>query len=104
MAASQPLISVIVPHLNQAEQLRRCLESLRRQTYPVEHFEIIVVDNGSKALPTAEVGEHPNAKLEREATPGPGPARNRGVAVARGNVLAFIDADCIADQGWLAQH
>ena len=40
-------------------------------------------------------------RLEHEPTPGPGPARNRGVEASRGDALAFIDADCIAHQDWL---
>jgi glycosyltransferase involved in cell wall biosynthesis len=99
---AEPFISVIIPHLNQPEHLGRCLQSLQRQTYPTARFEIVVVDNGSKALPTSVIEKHSNARLEQESSPGPGPARNRGVAVARGKLLAFIDADCIADEQWLA--
>jgi glycosyltransferase involved in cell wall biosynthesis len=99
---AEPFISVIIPHLNQPEHLGRCLQSLQRQSYPAARFEIVVVDNGSKALPTSVIEKHSNARLEQESSPGPGPARNRGVAVARGPLLAFIDADCIADERWLA--
>ena len=95
------LISVVIPHLNQSELLRRCLASLARQSYEGE-FEIVVVDNGSKALPREIVAQFPNARLEQEATPGPGPARNRGVALSRGEILAFTDADCTVDEGWLS--
>lgn len=98
---SRPEISLIVPHLNQPEHLRRCLGALTKQSLGREEFEIIVVDNGSREAP-AWVSEW-DALLVAESTPGPGPARNRGVAVARGEVLAFIDADCIADRNWLAE-
>ena len=94
------MISVIVPHLNQPEMLARCLASLRAQTAAPD-FEILVVDNGSDALPAAVCAEY-GAALLQESIPGPGPARNRGVAAARGAILAFIDADCLADPGWLA--
>jgi glycosyltransferase involved in cell wall biosynthesis len=95
------LISVIIPHLNQADQLQRCLESLARQTWS-DDFEIVVVDNGSNALPRDVIAGFPNARLEQEETPGPGPARNRGVSKSRGAILAFTDADCTVDDGWLA--
>lgn len=99
---TRPLVSVIIPHLNQPEFLRACLESLGRQDWPAERTEIIVVDNGSRELPDLAAIGFPGAKLLTEATPGPGPARNRGIAAASGELLAFIDADCRADPGWLS--
>ena len=92
-------ISVVIPHLNQPQALARCLQSLadgRRRP-----DEVIVVDNGSRAMPEATVAAHPGARLLFEPESGPGPARNRGIAAATGEVLAFIDADCFADPGWL---
>lgn len=100
---SKPVISVIIPHLNQEDQLHNCLTSLTRQSKnpdPVG-FEIIVVDNGSSRLPTAVIAEFSNVLLAEEATPGPGPARNKGVSLSNCNILAFIDADCIAHDAWL---
>ena len=95
------MISVIIPHLNQPEALEACLESLEAQTFDPERFEVIVVDNGSRALPIPLVERHAGVRLLQERRPGPGPARNAGVAVARGEIFAFIDADCRADPNWL---
>jgi len=96
-----PNISVIIPHLNQHSALERLLRSLEVQAYGGAGFEIIVVDNGSaKPLPEACLA-NPRVTVLHENTPGPGPARNRGASVARGAILAFIDADCIADTGWI---
>ena len=95
-------ISVVVPHFNQGDQLRRCLESLHSQTFDLGKVEIVVVDNGSDVLPSAICAEFPDVRLEHEPRPGPGPARNRGVGVSRAPILAFIDADCFADHHWLA--
>lgn len=95
-------ISVIIAHLNQPDFLRACLSALKLQTHDKSNVEIIVVDNGSRMLPTDITSAFAGVKLETEAVPGPGPARNKGVAVASGNILAFIDADCIADPHWLA--
>ena len=96
-----PQISVIIPHLNQPDHLRRCLASLHDQTYGTCSIEIVVVDNGSPGLPTEICAVFPDIRLELEETPGPGPARNKGISVSTAEILAFIDADCIADPGWL---
>lgn len=100
MIAATPKISVIIPHLNQHEHLHLCLASLKEQSFDLEDVEIIVVDNGSKQLPS-DVCSAFGARLEQEQVPGPGPARNKGVAVSCASVLAFIDADCLADKDWL---
>ncbi len=95
------MISVIIPHFNQPDQLLRCLASLGGQAAGGHDVEILVVDNGSDSLPEKEVAACTRARLLREEDPGPGPARNLGVAHARGEILAFIDADCVAAPGWL---
>jgi glycosyltransferase involved in cell wall biosynthesis len=95
------LISVIIPHLNQPEGLRDCLNSIVAQSIAADQFEVIVVDNGSSSLPEEIVAGCPGARLLRENEPGPGLARNAGVAAANGNILAFIDADCRAHPDWL---
>jgi glycosyltransferase involved in cell wall biosynthesis len=96
------LISVIIPHLNQEEHLRTGLRALHAQEQVTAEVEIIVVDNGSRRLPTEICAEWPNVRLIAEPEPGPGPARNRGAAEAEGDILAFIDADCRAHPGWLS--
>lgn len=96
----RPGISVIIPHLNQPDLLRRCLTSIRQGAYQPQ--EIIVVDNGSSVMPHDICAQAGNVTLLREETPGPGPARNLGVAHSSAGILAFIDADCLADPDWLA--
>lgn len=94
------MISVVIPHLNQPEALARCLASLFDGA--LAPSEVFVVDNGSETLPQEVCDAYPQVSLLQERTPGPGPARNCGVAAASGDILAFIDADCRADAGWLA--
>lgn len=96
------LISVIIPHLNQEGHLIFGLEALHAQHAITSEVEIIVVDNGSARLPSTVCSAWPDVRLVSEYIPGPGPARNRGIREARGDILAFIDADCRADPGWLA--
>jgi GT2 family glycosyltransferase len=100
--SSAIVVSVIIPHLNQPEGLRACLESLARQAFDQRRVEIIVVDNGSRQPPVDVCSGFEGVRLLDEPLPGPGPARNRGVCASRGEFLAFIDADCTADPGWLA--
>lgn len=66
-------------------------------------MEIIVVDNGSKRTPAEICSEFEGVTLLSERRPGPGPARNLGAAHARGEILAFIDADCTAHPDWLSE-
>ena len=96
----RPRISVIIPHLDQPDALKLCLASLI-ETEGSPRFEVIVVDNGSRLLPIETCARF-DARLIVQPTPGPGPARNLGAAHARGEILAFIDADCVAGAGWLA--
>ncbi len=96
-----PRISIVIPHLNQPAFLARCLASLAAGSCLAD--EIFVVDNGSSTLPETICAAYPSVHLLHEPTPGPGPARNRGVAESTGDILAFIDADCLADPHWLAE-
>jgi glycosyltransferase involved in cell wall biosynthesis len=95
-------VSVIIPHYNDLAALDLCLSALARQSFPAADTEIIVADNGSPQ------GEQAVAKiingrarlvLVRER--GAGPARNGGAAAARGEILAFIDSDCVPHARWL---
>jgi GT2 family glycosyltransferase len=97
-----PRISVVIPHYNDAAALDRCLAALAEERTAGIPFEVLVVDNGSARLPEAVCAAHPGVRLLLETTPGPGPARNRGAAEARGAILAFIDSDCWAEPGWIA--
>lgn len=102
-AGPDPAISVIIPHLNQPHLLSLCLEALARQDIDPCRREILVVDNGSEISPDSVVAAHPGIRLAHETEPGPGPARNRGVALTRAPLIAFTDADCIPDPDWLSR-
>ena len=101
MKSKEPLISVIIPHLNQPNGLEACLASLNSQILERSAFEVIVVDNGSRSLPKAVIERYPGTLLLQELKPGPGLARNRAIEAASGSILAFIDADCRAHPDWL---
>ncbi len=101
MAAPVPRVSIIIPHLNQRDSAEHCLLSLRAQSYPADRIEIILADNGSSVSLRELSSAFPELRFVREERPGPGLARNAGVAVATGDVLAFIDADCRAHPQWV---
>ncbi len=93
-------VSVIIPVWNGGDRLRSCLAALSTQSLARDRFEIIVVDNGSTDG-SATVATDAGAIVVREATVGSYAARNAGIAVARGEWLAFTDADCVPDRYWL---
>ncbi|MDB5453443.1 MAG: glycosyl transferase family 2, partial [Caulobacteraceae bacterium] len=98
------MISVVVPHYNDLERLDLCLDALERQTYPRNSFEIIVADNASpQGREVIEQVIGGRASLVVVSEKGAGPARNGGVATTRGEVLAFIDSDCVPEAAWLAE-
>ncbi len=101
-SADPPFVSVIIPHFNDLAGLRRCHASLLKQTWPSEHFEIVVADNNSSCGLGAVKQAASSAKVVRAYEQGAGPARNAGVAASRGTVVAFLDSDCQAEPDWLA--
>jgi succinoglycan biosynthesis protein ExoM len=100
-------ISVCVCTYKRANLLTRLLNSLSKQTFPLTEFEVIVVDNdlSGSAQGVVEEALLLNSELliryEIESTQGISFARNRTVALANGELLAFIDDDEIASQNWL---
>ena len=94
-------VSIIIPVYNDADRLSVCLSQLSEQTYA--DAEAIVVDNGSDDVgETKAVVDHFSfAKMVTEDTPGSYAARNRGIAEAKGDVIAFTDADCIPAADWV---
>ncbi len=68
---------------------------------PHEQFEVLVIDNGSSESPRELVESYPFCKYLEEEAPGSYAARNRGIDHARGEIIAFTDADCLPDKDWL---
>lgn len=103
MDDSSPFLSVIVPVYNHAEHLKLCLVALEHQTYPKNCYEVIVIDNGSDDVENVKqiVNQFTKTCFTSETKPGSYAARNQGLLIAKGEVIAFTDADCIPNNNWL---
>ena len=91
----KPLVSVIVPIYNAQNNIVRCVESIRRQTY--ENLEILLLNDGSKdvSYPVCEMLSKADARIvliDKENS-GVSATRNLGMRMARGKYLQFVDAD-----------
>ena len=97
------IISVVVPFLNEEDYIEKCIESLLNQTFSKENYEVIFVDNGSTDHSSSIVRRYPQIKLLHEPIKNLHLARNRGIATAQGQILAWTDADCEVSKNWLAE-
>jgi glycosyltransferase involved in cell wall biosynthesis len=93
-------VSVVVPVYNGAQTIGLCLDSLMNLDYPRSQLEIIVVDNNSTDG-TAEMIKRYPVKYLFEPKRNRSRARNKGIKEAQGHLIAFTDADCVVDKGWL---
>lgn len=91
-------LSVIIPTLNEAQELPRCLEAIKRQQESRFEVERIVVDGGSKDR-TLEIAREAGVERLLETQPGRGRQLAAGAAAATGSVLLFLHADCRLPEG-----
>jgi glycosyltransferase involved in cell wall biosynthesis len=94
------MISVIIPTFNEEENIAQCLVSLTHQTVPRSEYEIIVVDGGSKDA-TCEIAGKYADRVFTQTSKKVGGARNDGARVAKGDIIATTDADCILPPQWI---
>jgi glycosyltransferase involved in cell wall biosynthesis len=96
-------VSVIVPVRDGARTLVACLDALGRQDpVPGVTVEVVVVDNGSTDGSRELAARHPAvSRVVSETRPGSYAARNAGLAIATGDLIAFTDADCVPAPDWL---
>ncbi len=97
------IFSIIVPFLNEEKYIGECAASLTGQDFPKDKYEIIFIDNGSTDDSPNIVGKFDNIRLLRENKRNVYTARNRGINAARGDIIAFTDADCIVAGDWLSR-
>lgn len=93
-------VTIIVPTYQDWDRLKYCIKALQLQSYPSELYEIIIVNNNtSDEVPELDLSE--NIQIISESRPGSYSARNAGLSVAKGDIIAFTDSDCIPDKDWL---
>ena len=102
----QPFVSVVLATFNRKEQLKECLDSLLKQSYPKEKYEIIAVDDGSKdgtrdVLADYEQKNSGLIKFFAQKNAGAAAARNLGIENSKGDIVCLTDDDCIADEKWI---
>jgi cellulose synthase/poly-beta-1,6-N-acetylglucosamine synthase-like glycosyltransferase len=102
MSSTLPHVAVIVPVYDGAATIGDCVDSLLRLDYPAARHEIIVVDNASTdATPRILADYGGQIRVRGAERRGPAAARNAGMRATTANVVAFTDADCTVDPGWL---
>jgi glycosyltransferase involved in cell wall biosynthesis len=94
-----PKVSVVVACYNGGRTLQPCLDSLTRLQYP--SYEVIVVDDGSTDITRQVMSLYKNFRMVAQTHQGLSVARNAGLFAGDGEVVAFTDADCRADEDWL---
>ena len=95
------MISVIIPLYNKEKQIAKTLQTVLNQTY--QNFEIVIVNDGSTDRSVDEVKKFLNSRIRliNQKNGGVSAARNRGIKEAKGEYLAFLDADDIWQNNYL---
>lgn len=100
MAETLPLIAIVIPTLNEERFLPRCLAALHRLDYPADRYFVLVVDNHSSDR-TPDIARFHGATLIEAEKRTIGYSRNTGAFARPADLIAFLDADCLADGAWL---
>lgn len=96
-----PMVSIVVPVYNNQRQIGNCIKSLLLLNYPATKVEIIVVDNNSKDATNATIQKYPVICLVEDKIQSSYAARNAGLKISRGGIIAFTDSDCIVHKDWI---
>jgi mycofactocin system glycosyltransferase len=98
-----PSVSVVIPTNRLSADLVECLESVDGLDYPREKLEVLLVEDAAPPNPDIRLARFGIKRIGLQKAQGPATARNIGAEEARGEILAFLDADCIADKNWLKE-
>jgi len=95
-----PTVSILIPVYNEEEMLPFCLDSLMALDYPEELLEFIIIDNHSTDTSAEIIRKYP-VRYVFEPRKGRSAARNAGLKIASGDIIAFTDADCVVGRHWI---
>jgi len=98
---TDPFVSIVVATYNRESYIINCIKSLLIQSYTPEKREIIVVIDPKTTDRTKELLSKYPVTILMASQGGPASCRNEGVEIAKGEVVAFIDDDSVADEYWL---
>lgn len=96
------MISIVIPTKNNGDIIERCLVSIRKQNYPSDDIEIIIVD-GHSHDDTVDIAKKHGCIIKYEEHGTISYARNLGIKAAKGQIVAFTDADCVVDINWIKE-
>jgi cellulose synthase/poly-beta-1,6-N-acetylglucosamine synthase-like glycosyltransferase len=98
-----PTVSVIIPAYNARDTIGKCLQSILDSHYPSDKLEVVVVDDSSTDETISIVSKYPVRLLKHDKNKGAAAARNTGVKMSSGEIVAFTDSDCIVDKDWVRE-
>jgi mycofactocin system glycosyltransferase len=101
--AEFPSVSIIIPVHNRPEDMEACLNSLMRLNYPKDKLEVLVVDDASTDTTPDVVSRFPVRLIRNKQNRQAAFCRNLAAQQATGEIVAFIDSDCLADPCWLLE-
>lgn len=94
-------VSIIIPTYRDWDRMKLCVDALLKQRYPKDHFEVIIVNNDPEDAAPDDLRLPENFYLVCEHKSGSYTARNRGIKLAKGNILGFTDSDCLPHEDWI---
>ncbi len=104
----KPYLSIVIPVYNRGKFIASLIESISRQSYPNEKFEVVIVDDGSTddtkgGIERLQKLNSCNLRYFYQKNKGPAAARNLGLNNSKGEIVVFTDSDCLVSHNWLEE-
>lgn len=95
-----PTVDIVIAARHEQRHIAACLEAIHAQDYPADLIRTFVIDNSDDDL-TMAIASKFDCRVERSETVSAAAARNRGIKLGTGELVALLDAHCIADRSWI---